>query len=86
MNPKKLAQIKKRISDMYMGIDEGRNLIVTQIHNHYGRVGSILFSLEGSPPKGYALYVPGHRKIIFIDAWLGKTHKISDYSLEDVEK
>lgn len=37
----------------------------------------IFFMLSGSPPKGYALYIAGHKKIIFIDAW-GKIFKTMD--------
>lgn len=32
-----------------------RKFIVTEIENHNGTVGTIVFSIEGSPPKGLAI-------------------------------
>jgi hypothetical protein len=46
-----------------------RPLIRTDCNNNYGNVGTILFSLEGSPPKGYALVICELRQIHFYDAW-----------------
>ena len=31
--------------------------------------GCIFFMLEGSPPKAYAIYTPGHNKLTIMDAW-----------------
>ncbi len=76
-----LLQIKKILAQSY-GCSPTileRKIITTFVRNSYGEVGSVLFSLEGSPPKGYALYVPEHRKIIFLNAWLEKIRTISDF-------
>ena len=35
-----------------------RKLIVTPIRNAYGNIGTVVFSIEGTPPKGYAMYNP----------------------------
>jgi len=36
---------------------DDRVMHVTPILNNYQKVGSIFFSLNGSPPKGYALFI-----------------------------
>ena len=35
--------------------DVGRELIITPLINRYGKVGTICFSLNGTPPRGFAL-------------------------------
>lgn len=35
----------------------------------------VFFFLSGTPPKGYAIYVPGHRLISLYD-WQGKRFRI----------
>jgi len=35
---------------------KGREFFITYIKDNYGTVGTIFFSINGSPPKGYALY------------------------------
>ena len=44
-----------------------RRLIYQKMHDSWGNVGSIFFSLEGSPPKGYALYISEFRTLYFYD-------------------
>ena len=36
-----------------------RKLIITKIPNNYGTIGTIIFSLNGSPPKGHGILI-GH--------------------------
>jgi hypothetical protein len=86
MNPITLRKIKAKLERLYWGeLNSGRRLIITPIENSYGNVGSYLFSLEGSPPKGYALYVPAHHKILFVNAWLDKTRLSKDFDMEGME-
>ena len=44
-----------------------RNLIVTESPSQYGDVGAVLFAVNGSPPKGYALYIKGNHTLHFYD-------------------
>lgn len=44
-----------------------RKLIRTDCFNNYGGIGLIIFSLDGSPPKGYALFIRELRLIHFFD-------------------
>lgn len=83
-NQNKLLQVKKILAQSYGNLQDSlkRNLIVTPIKNCYGTIGSFLFSLEGSPPKGYAIYSPEHRKIILINAWLEKVRTMNDFEME----
>lgn len=40
-----------------------RQLIRQKMQDSYEEVGSIHYSLNGSPPKGYAIYTPRHRLV-----------------------
>ena len=46
-----LKEIKDRMM-RHSTIDRD-NMIITPIKNAYGKLGSVLFSLNGTPPKGY---------------------------------
>lgn len=50
----------------------------------YGELGCIFFALQGSPPKGYAVYVPVHNYLVIIDAF-GKTKTYRDVYLNATE-
>lgn len=45
-----------------------RALIVHKSHCSYGNLGCVFFALNGSPPEGYALFVPMEEYILIIDA------------------
>jgi len=80
---KSLKWIKKQLieSYSYSKKDIGRKLVITKSFSNYGSVGYILIALDGSPPKGCALYQPDHKFLIIIDAW-GKTKKYSNIILD----
>ncbi len=46
-----------------------RRLIITPIRNAYSGVGTIVFSTEGTPPKGYAVYIPDLYEVRFFNAF-----------------
>jgi len=49
-------------------------------------LGCVFFALQGSPPKGYAVYVPENHYIVYIDVW-GKTERRQEtvlIGLEDI--
>ena len=68
-----LDWIKEQIMKNY-GLDMTREMLVHADKSDYGELGYIFFSINGSPPKGCAIYQPDHQFIIIIDAW-GKSKK-----------
>ena len=62
----------KKLTQKWGFID--RQMIITPCYNDHECVGTILFSLDGSPPKGYAFYIHGHSTLMFIDN-IGKNYK-----------
>jgi hypothetical protein len=57
-----------------MNDEKDRELIQNNIKNSYGKLGTIFFSLNGSPPKGYAMYIIERNIILFYDSF-GKNFK-----------
>ena len=62
--------IKKQICKLYNGVKDfdmnERELIETKIKDNYSQFGTHLFSLNGSPPKGVAIYYKEARRLIVI--------------------
>lgn len=58
-----LDEIRERLGRHYGvgGLD--RELLTNIRYDSHGDVGSVVCSLNGSPPKGYALYIPGHKMV-----------------------
>ena len=78
------AWIKQQIAKTYKGYvannDLERTLHIHKLHSSgdLNKFGAILFELGGTPPKGYALYIPDHKKLVIIDAWGEKITKYKD--------
>lgn len=51
------------------GTAEGE-LIRAEMEDGQGerKLGCLMYSLEGAPPKGYALYIPGLQRLVFYDS------------------
>ncbi len=84
-----LDWIKQEICKIYNGINKDdieRELIITPIKNSYGNIGTYVFSLMGSPPKGYAFYIPTSIKLIFIGMSGEKIKKLNNIKIKDLEK
>jgi hypothetical protein len=64
-----------------MNNEKDRKLIQTKIKNSYEKVGTIFFSLNGSPPKGYALYIKELKIILFYDCFGKNFKKIDELKL-----
>jgi len=47
--------------------DTGRAMVKTPIVNAYSKVGCVVYSLDGSPPKGYAIHIPELRMLNIYD-------------------
>lgn len=83
-----LDWIKREICKIYNGINDNdieRELIMTPIKNSYGNIGTYVFSLMGSPPKGYAFYLPASKKLILIGMAGEKIKKFKDTLIEGIE-
>lgn len=46
--------------------DVERELIITPIHDSYKKMSTIFFSLNGSPPRGFAIFNKDHENICFV--------------------
>lgn len=78
-----LEEVRKTISKKY----DPRNSFIRKMFIHksncnYGTAGCLFFALNGSPPKGYAIYVPEHKYLLVVDAW-GKTTRYNECYLID---
>jgi hypothetical protein len=71
------TEIRNRLSRHYGGDNSTRELVKNAREDDHGGVGSIVYSLEGSPPKGYAIAVPELRMVSFYDNH-GKRFRILD--------
>lgn len=61
--------IRERMCEKYGAGSWERQFHKTPVVNQYFRIGCVLFSLHGSPPKGYALYIHAGtgNPVIFLD-------------------
>ena len=59
-----------------------RRLFIHKSNCNYESAGCLFFALNGSPPKGYGLYVPDHKYLLIIDAF-GKVTKYNNCILTD---
>ena len=71
------------LQSLYNGGD--RDVVRNISYSNYNKIGAVFYTLNGSPPKGYALYIPGHHKVVFIDAW-GKKRARSKFDYVRVDK
>ena len=60
-----------------------RKLIETESYSGNGSLGCILFALEGTPPKGYAIYCPELHKCWFYDFEGRRFRILREISLEE---
>jgi len=61
------AEIREKLSKHYGGDNSSRDLVTNEREDSHGSVGSIVYSLSGSPPKGYAIAIPDLRVVNFYD-------------------
>ena len=91
MNKVDMEYIWNKLSEIYGYYDDNaRDMFITVINNNYSHPGTYIFSLEGSPPKGYAMYFPESRKLVIYDAYGNRLYdfcndiEIVDLPLESV--
>lgn len=80
-----LEWIKARIIDLWMGTTEDmlRDLIITKSLSNYGNVGYYFMALNGSPPRGCAIYHP-KSKLLVINCY-DKTKVYPDVCIDEIE-
>lgn len=60
-------EIQKSLSEQANGSVD-RDLVKNErLDDHGGKVGSVVYSLRGSPPKGYAIAIPELKEVSFYD-------------------
>lgn len=72
--------VRKLIGRLYSKSDTKRKLLIHKSNCNYDEAGCLFFALDGSPPKGYGLYVPDHCYLLIIDAF-GKTKRYDNCKL-----
>ena len=73
-----------KISDLKKD-DKNRELVITKINDNYNREGSLFFSLNGSPPRGFAIYNRESKQICFI-SWGFKKKRVYKDTILKLDK
>lgn len=60
-------EIREKLAKHYGGNNQSRELVKNERKDDYGKVGSIVYSLSGSPPKGYAIVIPELAEVSLYD-------------------
>jgi len=63
-----------------------RNLHIHKNYDSYETVGSIFFSLDGSPPKGYGIYIPENRQLNLYDGHGRRWQILGNTDILDLDK
>ena len=83
-------EIKRKLAKHYSGSTEEhmelRDLYQVQNEDNHGCLGSVFFSLTGSPPKGYAIYIPGHRLLSLYDRYGKRFRIIREVKVEGIDR
>ena len=80
-----VRDVYDRIIKTYSNPKFPRPMMIHKSYSAYSQLGAVFFAVEGSPPKGYALYVPEHNYLIIIDAW-GKTRRYTATEITDLDQ
>jgi hypothetical protein len=79
------ADIRDTLADHYGGDNSGRDLVKNEREDDHGTVGSVVYSLSGSPPKGYCLVIPSTRRVNFYDNRGERFRKLRETVVEELE-
>mgnify|MGYP005859454671 CR=1 FL=1 len=60
-------EIREKLSIHYGGDNSPREFVKNEREDSHGAVGSVVYSLSGSPPKGYAIAIPELRMVSLYD-------------------
>lgn len=77
-------EIREKLAKHYGGYNKDRDLVKGDRSdgNDSTQSGSVVYSLQGSPPKGYAIVIPELRKVNLYDHH-GKRFMIMDETIVD---
>lgn len=76
------SDIRDRLLNQYGG-DTTRDLVKHERTDGHGdAVGSVVYSLAGSPPKGYAIAIPELRLVNFYDHHGKRVRKLTETVVE----
>ena len=75
-------EIKQKLCRHYGDTPDRRNMIKCKHEDEHNGVGTVFYSVVGSPPKGYAIYVKRRHMLSMYDGH-GKRFKI--YRNVDIE-
>ena len=79
------AEIREKLSTHYGGDNSTRDLVKNERQDSHGTVGSVVYSLSGSPPKGYAIAIPELRRVNFYDVRGKRFRILKDTVVEELE-
>lgn len=72
--------------EYYYGATPGeREFYIETVQNAYHKIGSVYFSLEGTPPKGHAIYLHGISKRVMFYTVTGRPFQRWDNVELDVD-
>ncbi len=60
-----VKDVRERLENHYGSEPGEREIYVKSVENAYQQSGSVYFSLEGTPPKGHAIYIKEGQLVIF---------------------
>lgn len=60
-------EIQEKLETHYGGYNNHRDLVKNERSDDHDGLGSIVYSLEGSPPKGYAIVIPDLQMVNLYD-------------------
>ncbi|MBA7625154.1 hypothetical protein ES703_32578 [subsurface metagenome] len=80
-----VRDVYNRIIKTYSNPKHPRPMMIHKSYSAHSKLGAIFFAVTGSPPKGYAIYVPEHSYLIIIDAW-GKTKRYRNTKITDLDQ
>lgn len=78
-------ELREKLSKHYGGDNSSRDLMKNERLDDHGTVGSIVYSLSGSPPKGYAIVIPELAEISFYDNHGKRFRQVTNTYLEGYE-
>lgn len=80
------AEIREKLSQHYGGDNSSRDLVRTVQEDNDGEIGSVVYSLSGSPPKGYAIVIPELRLVNLYDNQGKRFRRIDETTVAELEE
>ena len=83
MNEVTIREISDKIQNHYGSTD--RDTFIYKCRDCYTEVGSVYLSVKGSPPKGSAVYLPGHRVVSIYDVHGRRWKNLTNTEIIDLD-